>query len=169
MAPTVDIMPMTTALLDAEDQGLAAFCKALGCPCPAAWPPEFHGPETRARMRRMLAVPPRDAAFVGYYIRAGGVPAGTCGFKGPPDADGRVDIGYSVILPERRKGLATAAVRQLLAAALADPRVQCVVAETLPALIASRRTAETCGFILTSRRPDDDLGEILTYTVRRPA
>jgi ribosomal-protein-alanine N-acetyltransferase len=155
----IHLLPMTADLLDAEDAGRPAF----PMPPPLDWPPEFHGPETRAWMRRMLTVTP-GTPFAGYYVLADGLPVGTSGFKGPPDASGRVDIGYSIVPSEQRKGHAAAAVRALLAIAAADPRVARVVAETIPDRVASQRTVLSCGFVLTDRRPDKDFGEILTFT-----
>jgi [ribosomal protein S5]-alanine N-acetyltransferase len=164
---TTTIMPMTAALLDAEDQGNPDFCRLLGAPEPADWPPEFHGPTIRTWMRKMLADHVRDPGFGGHYILSDGQPVGTCGFKGPPDADGMVEIGYSVIPSQQQKGHASAAITALLAFAFADPRVQSVTAQTIPSRIASQRTALAAGFILTNRRPDPDHGEILTYTILR--
>lgn len=158
---------MSPDLLDAEEQGIEAFAATFGCPSPFAWPPEFHDRKTRNHLRGLQDVSPENAVFVSYYMVADGRPVGSCGFKGAPDDEGRVDIGYSVEPGERRKGHASAAVRQLLDLAFADPRVTHVVAETIPALIASQRTAESCGFVLTNQRPDQDLGEILIYTCAR--
>ncbi len=163
------LLAMTIGLLDAEDAGGSAFAGALGRPLPPDWPPEFHDADTRAWMRQHLAEA-RNAGFGAFYILAGdGAAIGTCGFKGPPDAGGRVEIGYTVVPSAQRQGHGRAAVRALLALAFADPRVTRVLAETLPDRPASQRTALACGFVLTGRRPDPELGEILTFTAERPA
>src|SRR5215471_15903340 len=39
---------------------------------------------------------------------------GEAGFHGPPDADGRVEIGYMVVSEQRRNGYAEEAVRALM-------------------------------------------------------
>lgn len=164
----IRLLPMTRALLDAEDSGLGTFSAAFGREIPHDWPPEFHDARTRGHLRGLLDPTPANAVFTAYYILADDRPVGTCGFKGPPDSDGRVDVGYSVVASEQRRGHAAAALRALLALAFADGRVFRVVAETIPSLIASQRTAESCGFTLTDRRPDPQLGEILTYNCPRP-
>ncbi|MGL5011640.1 MAG: GNAT family N-acetyltransferase [Paracoccaceae bacterium] len=162
------LLPMALALLDAEDEGPAAFAAALGYPAPADWPPAFHTPATRSMFRRLIAGQPAGSVFISYYITADGTPIGTCGFKGPPDTQGMVEIGYAVVPSHQRQGHASTAIRQLLALAFADPRVTCVTAQTIPSLTASQRTVITCGFTLTQLRPDPDHGEVLTYTRHRP-
>jgi [ribosomal protein S5]-alanine N-acetyltransferase len=99
---TVPLRPMTAALLDAEDRGSAAFCRVLDCPEPEIWLPEFQTPNLRASMCQMLTDHASDPGFGGRYIQANGIPVGTCGFKGPPDIEGMVESGYSVIPPARR-------------------------------------------------------------------
>ena len=161
------ILRMTPAHLAAEDRGSDNFALALGVTPGFPWPPEHHDADTRAYLRDLLDVPAKDAAFVAYYILSDDQPVGTCGFKGPPDAQGRVEIGYSVVSARQRQGHASAAIRQLLAMAFADPRVTEVVAETLPHLVASQRTAKRCGFELATRKPDPENGEILFYRCLR--
>jgi RimJ/RimL family protein N-acetyltransferase len=71
---------------------------------------------------------------------------GMGGFRGPPDAEGMVEIGYSVAPSLRGRGLATAAARELLQIAFADARVQWVQAHTLAQSNASTRVLEKLGF-----------------------
>jgi RimJ/RimL family protein N-acetyltransferase len=71
---------------------------------------------------------------------------GTCGFKGAPDADGRVEVGYSVLEQFRCRGLATEAVAALIRAAFAAGASE-VAAETYPSLLPSLRVMEKCGMI----------------------
>jgi len=69
-------------------------------------------------------------AYTHYKItlRAMGQVIGGCGFLGPPDATGSVEIGYGLVPSEGGKGIATEAVRGLLEAAWKDPAVNLVVA-----------------------------------------
>jgi RimJ/RimL family protein N-acetyltransferase len=71
--------------------------------------------------------------------------AGECGSKGPPDADGRVEIGYGLAAPSRGRGLGTRAVAALLDE-LAARGVREVVAEVETGNVASRRLLERLGF-----------------------
>ena len=71
---------------------------------------------------------------------------GNAGFKGKPGADGTVEIGYSILEPYQRNGYATEAVRSLIEWAFSVGDVNCIIAETLPDLLASIRVLEKNGF-----------------------
>jgi RimJ/RimL family protein N-acetyltransferase len=71
---------------------------------------------------------------------------GAGGFKGPPDADGLVEIGYSIVPERQRRGYATEATRGLLSFAFADARVRTVIGQTLTTLAPSIGVLEKAGF-----------------------
>jgi RimJ/RimL family protein N-acetyltransferase len=71
---------------------------------------------------------------------------GRCGFKGPPDADGVVEIAYGVSSEHEGKGYATEAAQALVSYAFSHGQVRVVRAHTLPRLIASTRVLTKCGF-----------------------
>jgi [ribosomal protein S5]-alanine N-acetyltransferase len=70
---------------------------------------------------------------------------GGCGFKTAP-ANGSVEIGYGVAESQRGRGIATAAVAQLLQMASSSGLVQLVVAHILPDNAASSKIASRLGF-----------------------
>lgn len=72
---------------------------------------------------------------------------GSGGFMGAPDAEGRVEIGYSMLNSYREQGLATEAVNTLLHWAYEDGRVKQVVAHTPDDRDASHRVLEKAGFV----------------------
>jgi [ribosomal protein S5]-alanine N-acetyltransferase len=163
----VTLRDFTPALLSAEDVSAAALCGILGVAEPPDWPPLFNDADTRAWFRQKLESDPSSKGWLGFYVVAeiGERPTlvGTAGFKGPPNADGIVEIGYSIVETFQRRGIASAAVAQLVDRAFADPRVEVVSAETLVTLDASRGLLEKCGFTLTGTRTDPDEGEIALY------
>jgi RimJ/RimL family protein N-acetyltransferase len=71
---------------------------------------------------------------------------GMGGYKGPPGAEGVVEIGYSIALSMRGRGLATEAARELVRIAFADARVVWVRAHTLAQHNPSTRVLEKVGF-----------------------
>jgi RimJ/RimL family protein N-acetyltransferase len=75
-----------------------------------------------------------------------GAEVGTCGFKGPPSADGVVEIAYGVNPDYQGKGYATEAVQALIDYALSSGNVRVVRAHTLPEQNASTRVLTKCGF-----------------------
>jgi len=71
---------------------------------------------------------------------------GKCGFKGPPGADGVVEIAYGVAPEHQGKGYATEAAAALVSYAFSHGQVRLVRAHTLPELNASTRVLTKCGF-----------------------
>ena len=82
--------------------------------------------------------------------RGGGMAIGGAGFKGPPDDQGVVEVGYGFAASARRHGYATEAVLALCALAISRG-VVAVIAETHVDNAASERVLERCGFAATSR------------------
>ncbi len=71
---------------------------------------------------------------------------GLCGFAGPPDSDGAVEIAYSIAPVYERKGFATEAAAALVDFASRSGRVTVVRAHTLPEVSPSTSVLEKCGF-----------------------
>ncbi|MFC9059705.1 GNAT family N-acetyltransferase [Streptomyces sp. NPDC057074] len=78
--------------------------------------------------------------------REDGLAVGGMGFHGPPDEDGRVEIGYDLAEAARGHGYATEALRALSAWALAREEVTSVFATTEPANVASQAVITRAGF-----------------------
>jgi RimJ/RimL family protein N-acetyltransferase len=157
----------TPALLSAEDSSASALCEMLGVAEPADWPPLFHDADSRGWFLRKLEADPLLAGWLGFYVVAEieehPTLAGSAGFKGPPNSEGMVEIGYSIVESLQRRGIASAAIAQLVDRAFADPRVETVTAETPITFGASRALLEKCGFVLTGTRTDADDGELALY------
>jgi len=71
---------------------------------------------------------------------------GRCGFKGPPGADGVVEIAYGVAAEHQGKGYATEAAEALVDFAFATGEVRVARAHTLPEPNASTRVLTKCSF-----------------------
>lgn len=71
---------------------------------------------------------------------------GNAGFKGPPNADGMVEIAYGVVPDFQGLGYATEAAAALTAYAFGSGQVRRVRAHTLPGNNASQRVLIKCGF-----------------------
>jgi RimJ/RimL family protein N-acetyltransferase len=93
-----------------------------------------------------------------------GTIVGGCGFKGDP-VDGRAGIFYGVAPAQRGQGIATAAVRQLVARAFAQG-AQGALAEIQPGNIASERTVQACGFVRLGEHVAED-GEVVVQWLAR--
>ena len=71
---------------------------------------------------------------------------GSTGFKGPPTADGMVEISYGVNPEHQGKGYATESAQALTAYAFSSGKVRVVRAHTRPEPNASTRVLVKCGF-----------------------
>ena len=71
---------------------------------------------------------------------------GNGGFKGKPDENGLVEIGYAIAPTYRNKGLATEMARLLVEFAFSIPEVKRVQAHTLAQENASVHVLRKCGF-----------------------
>ena len=143
---SVDAIPATPALIDAERRDPAELAAALGAGLPADWPSEFHNPAALRYSYEALSAPGGAGWWLHYFVAAGDRPmlVGVGGFKGPPD-EGLVEVGYSVVPSMQRRGYATAAVRALIESGRERGATR-VRAETLPSLTPSIRVLEKLGF-----------------------
>ena len=93
------------------------------------------------------------------------------GFKGPPDSDGAVEIGYAIAPAWEGRGVATAAAGALVAEAWATPEVRAVQAHTLsdPGGAASVRVLEKLGFARDGENLDGDVGIVWRFRLDRRA
>lgn len=109
----------TTPVLDAGLKGRAALSQILDIEISKSWPPPLYDAHAISWMLGRLQ---DDEVFekwgFRYFVRrqesGRGVAVGARGFKGPPSADGSVEIGYSVLPEFQRHGFATEAARGLL-------------------------------------------------------
>ena len=90
--------------------------------------------------------------------RASNSLVGHCGFKGPPDLGGVVEIAYGIDPEQQGKGYATEAATALIQYALGTGQVRVVRAHTLPHSSASTRVLTKCGFEKIGEVIDPDDG-----------
>jgi RimJ/RimL family protein N-acetyltransferase len=91
---------------------------------------------------------PRAADWIAAAVIAEpeGVIVGHGGFHGPPDADGVVEVAYTVAPEHRLRGYARAILAALLARADADPAVTAVRASIRPDNVGSKKVIAGSGF-----------------------
>ncbi len=120
---------------------------------PEGWPPVDYD---RAAMEFFRSRLLESGDAVGWYCwyavdrlgqESGRVVIGAGGYLSPPDRDGVVEIGYSVVLAFRDLGLATELVDGLARRALSAPGVVRLVAHTTPENPESVKVLAKCGFV----------------------
>jgi [ribosomal protein S5]-alanine N-acetyltransferase len=92
---------------------------------------------------------------------------GTCGYKGKPNAEGEVEIGYEIAPDYRNKGLATELANTLVKNAFSFDEVRSVTAHTLGTINASTKVLSKCGFSKIAELKDDDAGIIWKWELKR--
>ena len=102
-------------------------------------------PEWLARLQTATGVDPWTFGF-GLVLKRTRSVIGAASFKGPPGADGVVEIAYGIVPDFQGKGYATEAAQALVAYAISSGRVRVVRAHTLPEANASTRVLTKCGF-----------------------
>ncbi|MEO6798761.1 MAG: GNAT family N-acetyltransferase [Rhodanobacter sp.] len=80
--------------------------------------------------------------------------------------EGELHIGYGIAPTRRRRGLAARAVRDLVAWASSDSRIDRITAETALDNPPSQRVLEGSGFLVTGSRKDPEDGDLLTWERR---
>jgi ribosomal-protein-alanine N-acetyltransferase len=125
-------------------------------------------PEWLARAKAATSADPWTHGFALAH-RETGKPVGSCGFKGPPDADGMVEIAYGIDEAYRGQGYATEAARALSAYAFGTGQVRVVRAHTLPNENASTRVLAKCGFERIGEVIDPEDGLVWRFELRRSA
>lgn len=134
---------------------------------------DFPGVMTIEAMRFMHERLKDDPSLLGWwtylFVHAGeGVLIGPGGYKGRPDGEGTVEIGYAIVPEYRGRGLATEAALGLVDNAFAhDDGVERVVAHTLAGRNASVGVLEKVGMRFAGAAPDRDLREIWRWSIER--
>lgn len=103
--------------------------------------------------------------FSSWLILLGESVVGTIGCKGAP-RDGAVEVGYGVAPSARRRGVAGAALAQLLSRL--DEYGLVVEAETLADNAPSQAVLARHGFAAVGSRHDPDVGELILWRRPRP-
>ena len=100
----------------------------------------------RIKLARMATAPERNHAWFTYWLVVfDRLAIGSIGFKGVPDAQGEVEIGYGIAESHWNRGFGTEAVKALIDWALDQPGCRAVWGDPLKANEASNRLLSSCG------------------------
>lgn len=146
----------------------AAYWESRGVKCgPDALPPRF---VIEHCLERMLANPERGwwSQLWLFVAESPERIVGSAAFKSFDAVSGTAEIGYGVVPGEWRRGFATEAVRELVAAAFARPEARAVFGLVQPGNTASRRVLEKNGFAIVGEQIDPEDGPVLRYGKGKP-
>ena len=100
-------------------------------------------------------------------LQSAGTEVGSCGFKGPPDESGMVEIAYGIDEPYRNQGFATEAAGALTEYGLSLNEVRVVRANTKSENAASERTLTKNGFVLMGQFEDPEDGWVNRWEIAK--
>jgi ribosomal-protein-alanine N-acetyltransferase len=161
----VRLVTPDVALLDAALEGDAALAAALGCDVAEGW--EVFTRSLR-RVRDAVAAG-RASTRWGTRLFVLGEPrtlVGWGGFKGDP-LDGAVELGYAIAPAWEGRGIATAAVRELVREAFGAPEVRTILAHTLVGPNGSVRVLQKTGFVRDGEYTEEDAGPVWRWRLDR--
>jgi RimJ/RimL family protein N-acetyltransferase len=153
LTPRLRLVAIAPALLRVEGPELEA---SVGAEIPAAWPPEHWEPHVYDFLEELYGRAPYAIAWTRYVVTRAAPPMliGTLG--GFPRTETEAEVGYSILPPWQRQGLATEGLLAVMEEIRRREEVQTFTAQTFPHLLASVRVLEKCGFALTGQ--GDEVG-----------
>lgn len=165
LSERLELASMSPAYLAALLRGdLRAAREELDVELPLGFA-EDGAPVFRIRLGQLRADPAVQPWLVRLMIARWGprVPIGHIGFHGPPDAAGRLEVGYTVLPAHRRQGFATEACRALFAWARAEHGITRFRASVSPTNQPSLAVVRKLGFRRTGVQWDEVDGEELVF------
>jgi RimJ/RimL family protein N-acetyltransferase len=149
----LDLIAATLDHVLAELESSASLAALLRAEVGSDWPPGEYDRGAQEFFRDRLQEGGEEVVgWYGWYairratseLPAVAVAAG--GYFGPPDENGDVEIGYSVVPSYRKQGYATEIVEALVHTAFTDSRVRRIIARTGTENQASKTVLERAGF-----------------------
>ena len=166
--PRLELIAATVEHLQAELSDRVRFAALINARVPDEWPPPLNDDDSLKWFLAFLRDNPGAVGWGMWYFvledASGRIVIGNGGLKGTPDADGSVEIGYSVIEVHQRKGYASEAVAALIAWAFDHAEVTQVTAETYPEIDASIRVMEKNGLRFVGEGSEDG---VIRYGITR--
>ncbi len=156
-SPRLKIIPCDDTIFEAFKMGDNVLARVIGANVPKKWT-GFRNAFAPAYLRWLEHPPLRDWWMHLLIYVPDNLLIGSCGYKGEPDENGTVEIGYEIKESFRGKGLATEAAIALSRNALAAKEVRQVIAHTVPYENPSAAVLRKAGFEKESEVADETEG-----------
>lgn len=166
--PRLYLYPCDENLFEAIRMGNATLSTVLSVNVPKKWT-HFRDAFTPAYHHWLANPELRDWWTYLIVSREHQMLIGSCGYKGAPDAEGVVEIGYEIMSTLQNKGLGTEAAGSLITNAFNDPRVTVVRAHTLADENASVKLLKKLHFEQKAKIDDPEEGLLWRWELPRNA
>jgi [ribosomal protein S5]-alanine N-acetyltransferase len=142
----LELVPATLEIIVADLHRRHRLPGLLRAEIGEGWPPPLYDVSAMEWLKKSLIADPTLGGWSAWYwvLRRPRLLIGLSGFKSRP-INGAVELGYSALEKFQRRGFATEVIAAMVNWAFANG-VNCVLAETLPELIASQRVLVKNGF-----------------------
>lgn len=145
LTPRLRLVPITIPRMRADAAHSPRLAQLIRAHVPSSWPPEHWEPHVFDFIRKQYAQHPHTRGWNRYIIlRSGSILIGTLGAFTRSDTE--AEIGYSILPPWQRMGLATEATLAHIAFLFENHSLESLIAHTFPHLTPSIRVMEKCGF-----------------------
>ena len=145
-AADVRLLPFSTPLLVALQEHRATYAPVFPFALSPDWPNADFLDALGSFIDSRAARPEEEQWIFLIVDGAANRVVGEIGAKGPPTAEGEIELGYGIAASQRGRSFATAAVEAFKAVAFSRDGVRRLTAECLAANPASIRVLEKCGF-----------------------
>jgi [ribosomal protein S5]-alanine N-acetyltransferase len=145
------LIPFTLEITQLLMDGDTSILQKLGLQLTPYWPDQ-EAIDTFPKIIKNLELVPEPTGFESYLVvhRYSMTVIGDAGFKGLPNANGEVDIGYAIIAEAQNKGYGLEVARGLVNWAFQQPSVKAITARCLPGNKPSARVLEKLGMLQVS-------------------
>ena len=168
MTPRVKIVQLSPATLAALASGDLAAATATSPPVALSpYLASEHCVWTWGYRARQVLESPEDLPWVTGVVwdEDRSLAVGRAGFHGAPDAEGMVEVGYSIDPELRRQGYARAALVTLMERARAEPTVRTLRVTISPDNEASLSLIADYGFVEVGEQWDEEDGLEIIYEI----
>lgn len=164
----LNLLPLTPEWLEAMRMGPEKFQSFTGYRLPDPYT-EF--PEALDQIILHLKTNPSQPPWISYAIihTKTSTYIGQAGYKGQPNQDGIVEIGYEIARAFRSRGFAHEVIRHLIREAFNRKEVKAILAHTLPQKNPSNHLLIKNKFVFQSRIVDPDDGPVWQWILKRTA
>jgi len=151
----LELVAASIDLLEAELESPSKLSLLLRANVPEGWPPGEYDPPAMKYFLEQLHMHPDACGWYGWYAMTLATSenqrtlVGNGGFFGPPDSDGQVELGYSIVPHFEGQGYASEMVSSLVSFAFAHAEVKRIVAHASKENIGSWKVLEKNNFLRT--------------------
>jgi len=172
--PRIELIDATTALLEAAPDAAQFSALLDGAAIAEGWLDFADALESMRKLYRD-GPSPKPWGVLFFVLNDPGAMSRTMsktmvgwgGYKGAPNDDGEVEIGYAIAPGFRGRGLATLAAQTMIARAFETPRVTAIIAHTLTEKNASTRILEKLGFVFAGEVEEPPHGDVWRWRLKR--